>query len=349
MIKFGIVGCGRVAKVHAEAIHESEHAELFALCDINPARLSHFAEAYEVTQIFDQFEAMAGDPDIDVINICTPNGLHAEMAVLAMKKGKHVIIEKPLATTVKDASQIIQTARECRVKATVVHQNRFNQAIQTTRKALEKDRFGALSYGAASIRWHRSQGYYNQDAWRGTRKMADGALMNQGIHTIDLLIWMMGPVKRISGKVLTKLRNIEMEDIGTAIFEFESGAVAILDGTVTVYPDDLGASLHLFGEKGTVCIGGNAVNRIEKWRFSEDFTLEEQTMLNQQKADPPSVYGDGHKHVVKDFIQSLHEDRNPYIPLEAGLNAVRAILAIYESSKDGKTILLNNSASTTIS
>lgn len=341
MVNFGIVGCGRVAEVHAAAIVEGDQTSLVAVCDINEEHLNLMASKYNVVHTYTYFQDMLDNPDIEVINICTPNGLHAEMAIQAMEHGKHVMIEKPVATSVADADRIIETAEKFKVKATAVHQNRFNEAVQTVRKELEAGRFGKLSYGTASIRWRREQEYYDQAAWRGTKEMEDGVLMNQCIHTIDLLVWMMGSIKSVIGKTATRFRDIEMEDVGTAIIEFESGAISVIDGTSTIFPVDLGASLNLFGETGTVCIGGNAVNRIETWRFSKAYEEEEQQILRVQKANPPSVYGDGHKLIIKDFAEAVLTDSDPYVSLEAGRNAVKVILAIYESSDTGKPYIFN--------
>ncbi|MDM5201008.1 Gfo/Idh/MocA family oxidoreductase [Fictibacillus enclensis] len=340
MINFAIAGCGRVAAVHAEAIQQAQGAKLLAVCDINEERLYPFAQNYGAESAFTDFRAMINNPAIDVVNICTPNALHAEMAIQAMEKGKHVMIEKPMALSIRDADRIIETAKKHHVKATVVHQNRFNEAVQTTRKALEEGKFGKMAYGTANIRWRRGKEYYDQDAWRGTAAMKDGVLMNQCIHTIDLLIWLMGPVKSVMGKTATRTVDIEMEDIGTALLEFQSGSIGVVEGTGAIYPADLGASLNLFGENGTVCIGGNAANQIEKWRFSTSFHEEESKMVSDQSNLPDSVYGEGHKTIVTDFIRAIQTDTEPYVSLKDGRNAIQVILAIYESSKTGKAVEL---------
>ncbi|WP_161993049.1 Gfo/Idh/MocA family protein [Sediminibacillus terrae] len=335
MINFGVVGCGRVARVHTEAIAAAADANLYALCDTGEQRIRQYADRYPIKAVFTDFEEMLGDPAIDVINICTPHGLHAEMAVKSIEAGKHVMIEKPLALSLDEADRVIETARRQRVKVTVVQQNRFNEAILTTRRALQEGRFGRLTYGTAYIRWRREQDYYDQDAWRGTTAMADGVLMNQAIHTIDLLVWLMGPVKRITGRTATRQHRLEMEDLGVAMLEFESGALAIVDGTTTIFPSDLGAGLNLFGQNGMVCIGGNAANRIEKWRFGRDFQQEENEVLALQKENPASVYGTGHTHCVRDFVQAVREDREPFISLEDGRYALKIVLAIYQSNSTG--------------
>lgn len=342
MKNFAIVGCGRIAKKHAEAIHNSKKANLYALCDIDSDRMAELAEKYEVKHIYHDLKEMLENPEIDVVNICTPHHLHADMAIMAIEREKHVVIEKPIATSVEDANRIIEAAKKYNVKATVVHQNRFNNAIQKTRKALEEGKFGKMSHGVASIRWNRNEDYYNLDDWRGKSFLKDGILMNQCIHNIDLLIWMMGPVKRVVGITKTRFRDIEMEDVGGALLEFESGAIGIIEGAGTVYPKNLEETLSLFGERGTVSIGGIAVNRIETWRFSEDFQEEENAIINSQEADPPTVYGYGHQVVVDDIVHAIENDVEPYITLEDGKRAMEVILAIYESSKTGLPVDLIN-------
>lgn len=341
MMNFAIVGCGRIAKKHAEAISNLEEANLVAICDINQERLNAFAEKYPAAANYADFDAMLEDSAIDVVNICTPNGLHAEMAIKAIEKGKHVMIEKPIATSVEDANRIIEAAKRKGVKAASVHQNRFNDAVQKTRKVLEAGKFGKMSHGVASIRWNRNEGYYNLDSWRGTKEMQDGVLMNQCIHNIDLLTWMMGPVKKVMANTKTRFRDIEMEDVGAAILEFESGALGIIEGAGTVYPTNLEETLNLFGESGTVCIGGIAVNRIENWRFKEDFSAEENDVLKSQADNPPTVYGYGHQAIIQDMIEAIRDDRDPYVTLEDGRNAVELVLAIYESSEKSQPVYLN--------
>ncbi|WP_421663828.1 Gfo/Idh/MocA family protein [Lysinibacillus telephonicus] len=345
-MKFAIVGCGRIALKHAEAIVSLPNAELVAVCDIDKEKVETFSEKYNSKKFLDYYE-MLEDKEIEVVNICTPNALHAEMAINAIEKGKHVMIEKPIAINLEDADRIIEAANRMGVKAASVHQNRFNDAIQKTRNALENGMFGKMSHGVASIRWNRNQEYYNQANWRGTFAAQDGILMNQCIHNIDLLRWMMGPVKSVIGKTVTRFRNIEMEDVGSAILEFENGALGIIEGAGTIYPTNLEETLNLFGEKGTVCIGGIAVNRIENWRFSEEYKEEELNVLAEQEDNPPTVYGYGHAAIISDMIQAIEDDREPYVTLQDGRNAIEIVLAIYESSKTGKPVILNNNLTVT--
>ncbi|WP_430790441.1 Gfo/Idh/MocA family protein [Virgibacillus flavescens] len=341
-MKFAIVGCGRIAKRHIEAIINTKEAELYALCDNNRNRLDETAFVNNLKNNYEDIEEMLKDEKIDIVSICTPNASHAELAIKAIKAGKHVLLEKPIATTVEDAERIIQAAQDYHVKVTAVHQNRFNEAIQKTRKAYEDGRFGRMSHGVASIRWNRNKPYYDQDSWRGTANQQDGILMNQSIHNIDLLLWMMGPVKSVTGKTATRFRDIEMEDVGAAILEFESGALGMIEGAGTIYPSNLEETLNLFGDKGTVCIGGLAVNKIENWRFSDDFAAEEAKIISEQLQNPPTVYGYGHQLIVEDMIESIQKDREPYISLEDGKYAIEVILAIYESSRTGKSIKIRS-------
>jgi len=339
-MNFAIVGCGRIAPKHAESITALEEANLVAVCDIVDEKAEEFANKYNAKKYLN-FDEMLENPEIDVVNICTPSGIHAELAIKAIEKGKHVMIEKPIAMSVEDADRIIEAANRMGVKAAAVHQNRFNDSIQMTRKAMEEGRFGKMSHGVASIRWNRNQGYYDQAPWRGTRENDGGTLMNQCIHNIDLLRWMMGPVKKVSGNTATRFRRIEMEDVGVATIEFESGALGIIEGASTIYPTNLEETLNLFGETGTVVVGGIAVNKIEKWRFSENFKEEEEIIVNGQAENPPTVYGFGHQLIIKDFIDAIKEDRDPYVTLEDGKNVLQIVLAIYESAEKDQVIYLN--------
>ncbi|TCS83361.1 Gfo/Idh/MocA family protein [Tepidibacillus fermentans] len=339
-MNFAIVGCGRIAPKHAESIMALEEANLVAVCDIIDEKAEEFAKKYNAKKYLN-YDEMLEDPEIEVVNICTPSGLHAEMAIKAIEKGKHVMVEKPIAMTVEDANRIIEAAKRKGVKAAAVHQNRFNDAIQKTRQALEAGRFGKMSHGVASIRWNRNQAYYDQASWRGTREMDGGTLMNQCIHNIDLLRWMMGPVKKVYGNTATRFRRIEMEDVGVAVLEFESGALGVIEGASTIYPTNLEETLNLFGETGTVVVGGIAVNRIEKWRFSENFKEEEEAIVKAQAENPPTVYGYGHQLIIKDFIDAIKENRDPYVTLEDGKNALEIVLAIYESAEKDQPVYLN--------
>jgi predicted dehydrogenase len=252
-----------------------------------------------------------------------------------MNSGKHVIVEKPMALSTQDADRMIQCARKNNVKLCVSHQNRFNEPIQKLRSAIDSNRFSKLVNGTARILWNRNMGYYTQAPWRGTWKQDGGTLMNQCIHNIDLLQWMMGgEIDTVYAQCGTFLRDIEAEDFGAIIIKFKNGSIGIVEGSACVYPKNLEETLSIFGETGTVCIGGLAVNSIETWKF-EDNTETEEEIVTQQKGDPDSVYGSGHTPLFKDMIDAINMDRQPLINGEEGKKGLSIILAAYKSRLTG--------------
>jgi UDP-N-acetyl-2-amino-2-deoxyglucuronate dehydrogenase len=267
-------------------------------------------------------------PDLDVVNICTPSGMHAEMGIAAAKAGKHVIVEKPMALSLKEADVLLNVCDENRVKLAVCFQNRFNPPVQKLRRALEEGRFGKLTHASAVVRWFRPQDYYDQASWRGTWAMDGGCLMNQSIHNIDLLQWMMGPVESVFGYTATNHRKIEAEDVGVAVLKFKNGALGVIEASTTIYPENLEETLAIFGEKGTVELGGIAVNKIETWKFAD--SQDENLEMEQQVV--PNVYGFGHDALIEDFIRAVIEDRRPYIDGREGIKALRIVLGIYHSA-----------------
>jgi UDP-N-acetyl-2-amino-2-deoxyglucuronate dehydrogenase len=267
-------------------------------------------------------------PDLDVVNICTPSGMHAEMGIAAAKAGKHVIVEKPMALSLKEADALLNACDENRVKLAVCFQNRFNPPVQKLRRALEEGRFGKLTHASAVVRWFRPQDYYDQAPWRGTWAMDGGCLMNQSIHNIDLLQWMMGPVESVFGYTANNFRKIEAEDVGVAVLKFKNGALGVIEASTTIYPENLEETLAIFGEKGTVMLGGIAVNKIETWKFAD--SQDENLEMEQQ--DVPNVYGFGHDALIEDFIRAVIEDRRPYIDGREGIKALRIVLGIYHSA-----------------
>jgi UDP-N-acetyl-2-amino-2-deoxyglucuronate dehydrogenase len=273
--------------------------------------------------------------DIDAVSIATESGYHPEIAMYAMNKGKHVIVEKPMALSIEDADKMIECASINNVKLCVSHQNRFNKSVQMLRKSVEEGRFGKLLNGTARILWNRNMGYYTQAPWRGTWKLDGGTLMNQCIHDIDLLQWMLGgEVDTVYSQCDTYLRDIEAEDFGAVIIRFKNGAIGIVEGSACVYPKNLEETLSIFGEKGTVCIGGIAVNKIENWRFGDGLDSEED-ILESQEGDPDSVYGFGHTSLYKDMISAIIENREPLINGIEGKKGMSIILAAYKSRLTG--------------
>lgn len=337
-LRFAIIGCGRIAPKHAESIVALDEAELVAVCDIVPEKAQAFADKYKAKP-YVSYEEMLDKEDIDVVTIATESDLHAPIGIYAAKKGKHVMVEKPMAMTLASADELIRTCREAGVKLAVIHQNRFNKSIQLLRKALDAGRFGKLTHGQATIRWNRNDEYYAQAPWRGTKLQDGGVLMNQSIHNIDLLQWCLGPVESVFGYTRTALRKIEMEDVGVAVLKFKNGALGVIEAASTIYPKNIEETLNIFGETGSVMIGGIAVNRVETWEFP-DSEEEKQQIFASQECDPPNVYGFGHREIIKDMIQAIREDREPAINGEEGRKALEIILAIYKCQETNQPVNL---------
>jgi UDP-N-acetyl-2-amino-2-deoxyglucuronate dehydrogenase len=330
-LRFAIIGCGRIAIKHAEAILNIANAELVGVCDIIPERAESFAAKYKAPAYLD-YQEMLRKSDIDIVTIATSSDLHAEIGIAAARAGKHVLVEKPMAMTLNSADELIRECKNAGVKLGVIHQNRFNKSIKLLRTALEEGKFGKLTHGQATVRWNRDDNYYAQAPWRGTKLQDGGVLMNQSIHNIDLLQWMFGPVESVYGYTATNMRKIEMEDVGVAVLKFKNGALGIIEAASTIYPKNIEETLNVFGETGSVIVGGVAVNRIEDWEFpnSEE---QKREILTSQESDPPNVYGFGHRELFIDLMAAIKEDRCPAVSGEEGRKALEIILAIYRCQK----------------
>jgi len=350
MYKIALIGCGRISFKHIEAFtNNSDNLNLIALCDpiINRAEEKEKEYRNIVKQadisLYSDYNKMLLEQKPDIVTIATESGKHSQIAIDCIKAGCHVIVEKPMALSIKDADKMIQTAKKYNKKLAVCFQNRFNSPIQRLHKALDEDRFGKLLHGMIQIRWNRNEMYYKEAPWRGTWEQDGGTLMNQCTHGIDLLQWIMGEeAVRVQAQIRRFLRPIEAEDFGTAIVEFKNGAVGIIEGTADVFPKNLNETLSIFGEKGTVVVGGLAVNKIETWRFKDSDAVgdTEENVLNNNEKDPPTVYGFGHTALFKDFIEAIKTNREPFINGESGKKALEIILAIYKSQKKGKPVKL---------
>ncbi len=338
-LKIAIIGCGRISYKHVEAIFNNDkEAELVAVCDIIESLAQQIKEKYvnlkgndcKVT-VYTDYKDMLDKEEIDLVTIATESGYHAEIAMECMKHKKHVIVEKPMALSIKDADAMIACAKENKVKLCVSHQNRFNKPIRELKKAIDSNRFGKIINGTARILWNRNMNYYRQAPWRGTWKLDGGTLMNQCIHNIDLLQWCLGgEVETLYSQCDTFIRDIEGEDFGAVLVRFKNGAIGIIEGSACVYPKNLEETLSIFGENGTAVIGGLAVNKIETWKFADGLDEEEEIIKNQDK-DPDTVYGFGHTPLFKDMIDAINNDREPLINGEEGKKSVAIILAAYKS------------------
>lgn len=338
-MKYALIGCGRIATNHIKAVINN-HLELIAVCDVFPEHMEtllakHNLQDQQGIKRYIDYRKMIEENELDLVGIATESGIHAEIALYCIDHGINVIIEKPMAMSMQDAEEIIRHSEEKHVKVSACHQNRFNIAVQEMRKALEAGRFGKLSHGSIHVRWNRNKDYYTQAPWRGTWDQDGGALMNQCIHGIDLLRWMMGDeVEEVYGVTRQQFHHyLEAEDIGMAVVKFKNGAVATIEGTTNVYPQNLEETLYLFGENGTVKLGGKSTNNIDVWNFADETEADDKNKgLEEQTSN---VYGNGHTSLYADVIDAIKNDRKPYVDAVAGRNALEMVLSIYKSMKTG--------------
>lgn len=343
-MNYALIGCGRIATNHIKAV-KNNNLNLVAVCDTVPEQMQQLLEKHNLqndssVKRYTDYKQMIEENQIELIGIATESGIHAEIALYCIDHGIHVIIEKPMAMSMSDADEIIRRSREKNVKVSACHQNRFNIAVQEMRNALEAGRFGKLSHGSIHVRWNRDKNYYKQAIWRGTWEQDGGALMNQCIHGIDLLRWMMGDeIEEVYGATRQQFHHyLEAEDLGMAIVKFKNGAVATIEGTTNVYPQNLEETLYLFGENGTVKLGGKSTNNIDVWDFAEETDAD---LKNKGLEEATSnVYGNGHTSLYADVIDAIKTDCVPYVDAVAGRNALELVLAIYKSQKTGTPVKL---------
>ena len=336
-IRIALVGCGRIAQTHFGAIREVDGVALVAVCDTIEQRARDAGDENGVPW-FTSYPKMLADVECDAVTICTPSGLHPSHGILAAKAGKHVICEKPMAITLAAADELVHACDDHGVHLFVVKQNRLNPAVQLVKRALDKERFGRLYLANTTVRWTRPQEYYDQAPWRGTWEFDGGAFMNQASHYVDLIQWLVGPVESVIAKTATLARKIETEDTGIAVLKFRSGALGVIEVTMLTYPKNLEGSLTLLGEKGTVRIGGTAVNRIEHWAFADPD--EDDALVANAATNPSSVYGFGHAGYYRNVLAVLHGEAAPETDGRAGRKSLELILGIYESAKTGRDVPL---------
>ncbi|HHX68943.1 MAG: Gfo/Idh/MocA family oxidoreductase [Miniphocaeibacter sp.] len=336
-LKCAIIGCGRISYKHVEAIiNNSEETELVALCDLIEDRAIARQEQYKEkfpeakVSIYTDYKKMLKEVDIDYVAIATESGYHGEISLDCLNEDVNIIIEKPMAMTLEEIDSINELSDKKGLKVAVSHQNRFNPPIQKLRKAIDEGKFGNLINGTARILWTRDQNYYDMAPWRGTKALDGGTLMNQCIHNIDLLLWMMGSeVVSVKSERGTFLRDIEMEDFGAILLRFANGSIGIIEGSACVYPKNLEETLSIFGETGTAVIGGLAVNEIKTWNFEDE--NEKADDLDSGKVE--NVYGNGHTPLYKDFIDAVNNDTQPLVTGYEARKPVEVILKSYEEKK----------------
>jgi predicted dehydrogenase len=314
-------------------------ARLVAVCDTVQSRADAIASKFGVPAIYDIDDFLARK-DIDVVAVLTPSGMHAALVIACAKTGKHAIVEKPMALRLQDADDMIRACDEAGVKLFVVKQNRFNVPVVKAREALEAGRFGRLILGTVRVRWCRDQGYYDQDAWRGTWAYDGGVLSNQASHHVDTLEWCFGDVVSVHARAVTALAKIEAEDTAVATLKFRNGALGIIEGTTAARPTDLEGSLSILGEKGTVEIAGFAVNRIQHWRFVDELASDKD-VVEKLSVNPPNVYGFGHQAYYQHVIDCLLNQRSALVDGLEGRKSLEQISALYESVDTGAEVALH--------
>ena len=340
MIRFGLLGCGRIAKRHSDLLggNHIKGAGLVAVCDPIRARADALASKFDVAAHYDIADFLARS-DIDAVAVLTPSWLHPEHAIACAKAGKHVVVEKPMALRLRDADDMIRACDEAGVKLFVVKQNRFNVPIVKAREALDAGRFGRLVLGTVRVRWCRDQAYYDQDCWRGTWAYDGGVLTNQASHHVDMLEWFFGDVVSVNARSTTALVNIETEDTAVATLKFRNGALGIIEATTAVRPADLEGSISILGEKGTVEVGGFAMNKIRHWRFVDELPSDKE-VVEKFSVNPPNVYGFGHQAYYEHVVECLVNRGAALVDGLQGRKSLELISALYESIETGREIAL---------
>lgn len=334
-VRFGLIGCGRVSPRHVQSVQELPDTRLVAVTDVIEPRAQRYARETGAVAYTD-YRRMLERTDIDVVTICTPSGLHASMAIDALEAGKHVLCEKPMALSLADADRMIAAARATGRKLCIVLQNRYNPPMQDLRHTLDTGKLGRLLLGNATVRWFRPQEYY-EDGWHGTLAMDGGAIMNQSIHHVDALQWLMGDPLSVFAYTGTLAHRMEAEDAGVAAIRFKNGALGSVEGSTLTYPENLEGSVAVFGERGSIKIGGTALNRKVFWKIEGELEHERE-ILTREQVDPPSVYGFSHKTVVAKLVQAVQADLEPETNGPVGRKSVALVLAMYESARTGQPI-----------
>lgn len=337
-INIALVGCGRISANHFRAIEEhKDRLTLTAVCDTNLDTLHRVSETYDV-EGYKSLEDLLQSTDADVITLCTPSGLHPTQTIKIAQAGRHIITEKPMATRWQDGLNMVKACDSAQVRLFVVKQNRLNATLQLLKKAIDQGRFGKIYMVNINVFWTRPQEYYDQAAWRGTWEFDGGAFMNQASHYIDLIHWLLGPVECVQAMMSTLARSIETEDSGVMNIRWRNGAMGSVNVTMLAYPQNFEGSITILGEKGTVRIGGMAVNEIQHWEFADSQPEDEQ--IKQANYQTTSVYGFGHPLYYDNVINSLRGHSGPLTDGREGLSSLELLIAAYRSARENKTVHL---------
>jgi UDP-N-acetyl-2-amino-2-deoxyglucuronate dehydrogenase len=337
-IRVGVVGCGRISANHFGAIAaHKDNLELTAVCDTDGAAL-RAAESKHGVRGYSSLDELLKGADVDLVALCTPSGLHPEQAIQVARAGKHVMTEKPMATRWADGLRMVRECDAAGVNLFVVKQNRRNATLQLLKRAVEKRRFGRIYMVTINVFWSRPQSYYDSAKWRGTWEFDGGALMNQASHYVDLVDWLIGPVESVQAYVATLARNIQVEDTATVGVRWRSGALGSVNVTMLTYPKNLEGSITIIGEKGTVRLGGVAVNDIQNWEFAEPDPDDE--LVKNASYETTSVYGFGHPLYYDNVIKVMRGEAEPETDGREGLRSLELLIASYLSARDGRRVAL---------
>ena len=335
-IRFALVGCGRISKNHIDALaRHAERAEIVAVCDTRPEALRAAVEQTGAPG-FASLDALLAGSEPDVVVLATPSGLHPQQAIQVARAGRHVLSEKPMATKFEEGMAMVRACRDAGVKLFVVKQNRLNATVQLVKRAIEQGRFGRIYLSTVNVFWTRPQSYYDAAKWRGRWDLDGGAFMNQASHYVDLLDWLVGPVDNVHAYTATLARDIEAEDTGVMSLRLRHGGLASINVTMLTYPQNLEGSITILGEKGTVRIGGTAVNKIEHWQFAE--AHEDDAQVAASSYETGSVYGFGHPLYYDNVIRTLRGEAHAEVDGYEGLRSLEILIAAYRSARDGQRV-----------
>lgn len=335
-IRFALVGCGRIAKNHIEALAKhADRAELVAVCDTQPAALAAAVQATGAAG-FASLDTLLAGCAADVVVLATPSGLHSQQAIQVAQAGRHVLSEKPMATKFEEGQAMVRACRDAGVKLFVVKQNRLNATVQRVKHAIDEGRFGRIYMSTVNVFWTRPQSYYDAAKWRGRWDLDGGAFMNQASHYVDLLDWLVGPVDSVHAYTATLARDIEAEDTGVMSVRLRHGGLASINVTMLTWPQNLEGSITILGEKGTVKIGGTAVNKIEHWAFAEP--RPEDADVLSASYETGSVYGFGHPLYYDNVIRTLRGEAHAEVDGYEGLRSLEILIAAYRSARDGQRV-----------
>ncbi|HZS10451.1 MAG TPA: Gfo/Idh/MocA family oxidoreductase [Blastocatellia bacterium] len=338
-IGFGVVGVGSIGKVHAEAIRAIPGARLLAVCGRDAGRTAEFASQLNVTA-YTNYEKFLAHPGLSVVNICTPSGMHADQGSRAAAAGKHVLVEKPIEITLERADRLIRACDEARVRLGVIFQSRFMPAVQRIRRAIDEGRFGRLMLGDAYVKWYRAPEYYAAGSWHGTLALdGGGALINQAIHTLDLLRWMMGPAETVFAmKGALRYPHIEAEDTLVGTIRFRNGALGVIEAATSVSPG-FKRRIEISGERGTVVLDGDAISH---WSLPDEGESDESpaAQLTDGSADPKAISTEGHRIQIEEMMRAVIENREPFVDGREGRKSLELVEALYTSASSVRPVNL---------